>query len=93
MEGLGDFEEELELLAVEGDAADFDRVLGGHNAVPSVDTEQAVAVVRVAERVAELHVGGVVSVRRVREFEMTRGMRERRTPRRPVSGSRGWRWL
>ena len=63
VEGLGDLKEELELLAVEGDAPDLDRVLGGHDAVPSVDTEQAVAVVRVAEWVAELHVRGVVSAR------------------------------
>ena len=61
MEGLGNLKEELELLAVEGDAADLDGVLGGHDAVPSVDAEQAVAVVRVAEGVAELHVRGVVS--------------------------------
>ena len=43
VEGLGNLEEELELLAVEGDAADLDGVLGGHDAVPSVAAEQAVA--------------------------------------------------
>ena len=62
MEGLGDVEEELELLPVERYAANVEGMARRHDAVPLVDAEEALAVARLAHRMPEHDVRRIISV-------------------------------